>query len=109
MSSAWKLGLSNIAAFWSAIPTLKFAWAGAARMANRRSATTGRIRVCMVVATGGGRQGCGLDAKESDRPPPKLGWNGEHRDHPDGQAGRAAARAARRARRIPVPGLPRPG
>ena len=34
MLSAWKFGLSNIATSWSAMPTLKFACAGAAKTAH---------------------------------------------------------------------------
>ena len=45
MLSAWKCGLSNIAASWSAMPTSKFACAGAAKMAHSRSATMGRNRL----------------------------------------------------------------
>src|SRR5215207_8186391 len=54
------------------MPTLKFACAGAAKMAHRRSATMGRVRLCMVVATDARGQGCGPGPKESDRPAPKL-------------------------------------
>ena len=35
----------------------------------------GRIRLCMVYATGDRPQGCGRDPKESDRPLRKLGRN----------------------------------
>src|SRR5215203_2623108 len=59
MSRSWKRGLSNIAACWSATPTLKLACAGAAKVAQRMSAKRGRRRLCMVIATDDTHEGCG--------------------------------------------------
>src|SRR5688572_8868261 len=41
------------------MPTLKFAWAGAAKVAHRISAKMGRSLLCMVIATDDTHEGCG--------------------------------------------------
>src|SRR3954453_15395365 len=105
MWSALKRGLSNMAAFWSAMPTLKFAWAGAASATQNTSVARGSSRLCMVIATDDTREGCGIPGT-SAQAGPKLRSRRGDRNSPEGQACRAAARAPGRARREPLPGRP---
>ena len=61
--SAWKLALSNIAACWSAMPTVKFACAGRRRRRQKEERREREESLCIDIEPTIRREGCGTRGK----------------------------------------------